>query len=167
MRQWATWTSEPKYKVPSMQAMPADIGLARGQAFSAATVLILGCGLALYQMTSLMLGTAGSRQLDLSLSIPTVESRDFAEPLATKAGVIGSLVTPLSATSGSMAGRRIPPPSLVHPTTTITPVPVVTPPSAVTVPPAALPTAQPAGRPLPVPTVPQPERADLPGDETD
>jgi len=151
-----------------MQAMPADIGLARGQAFSAAMVLILGCGLALYQMTSLMLGTAGSRQLDLSLSIPTVESRDFAEPLATKAGVIGSLVTPLSATSGSMARRRIPPPSLVHPTTTmLTPVPVVTLPSAVTVPPAALPTAHPVGRPLPVPTVPQPEPADLPGDETD
>jgi len=98
-----------------MQTMPADIGLARGQAFSAAMVLILGCGLALYQMTSLMLGTAGSRQLDLSLSIPTVESRDFAEPLATKAGVIGSLVTPLSATSGSMAGRRIPQPSMAIP----------------------------------------------------
>ena len=48
-----------------MQSMPADIGLARGQAFSAATVLILGCGMALYQLTSLMLGTASSRQLDL------------------------------------------------------------------------------------------------------
>jgi len=151
-----------------MQSMPADIGLARGQAFSAATVLILGCGMALYQLTSLMLGTAGSRQLDLSLSVPTVEPRDFAEPLATKAGVIGSLVTPLSATSGSMAGHRIPQPSMAHPTTTtLTPVPVVALPSVVTGPAAALPTAHPVGRPLPVATVPQPERADLRGDETD
>src|SRR5206468_10011467 len=69
-------------------------------------VLILGCGLGLYQMTSLMLGTAGSRQLDLSLSIPTVESRDFAEPLATKAGVIGSLVTPLSRSEERRVGKE-------------------------------------------------------------
>ena len=151
-----------------MQAMPADIGLARGQALSAATVLILGCGLALYQMTSLMLGTAGSRQLDLSLSIPTVGAHDLAEPLVTSAGVIGSLVIPaVSATSGSKAGARAPQRALVHSTTTtVAPVPVVAPPSVVTNTPAPL-SGHSAGRPLPVVTGPQPERVDLEDDETD
>ena len=150
-----------------MQAMSADIGLARGQAFSVATVLVLGCGLALYQMTSLMLGTAGSRQLNLSLSIPTVGAHDLAEPLATSAGVIGSLVIPVSATSGSKARARTPQRARAHSTTTtVGPVPVVAPPSVGTKPPAPL-SGHSAGPPLPVVTGPQPEPGDLEDDETD
>src|SRR5256886_15772672 len=100
MAQWASWTTEPpKQTLSSMQAMPTDISLAGHQAFSVVTLLILGSGLALYQMTSLVLGPAGSRQLDLSLSIPTVETHDLAP--AASASVVGNLVIPQVLASGS------------------------------------------------------------------
>lgn len=50
-------------------------GLPR-HATSAGILLIFGAGLALYQLTSLALGPAGSRQIDLSVSIPGVEVID-------------------------------------------------------------------------------------------
>src|SRR2546428_9472327 len=139
-RNGARWTTGPKWTVPSMQAMPTDIGLARHQAFSAATLLILGSGLALYQMTSLMLGPAGSRQLDLSLSIPTVETHDLA-PAAT-GGVIGSRIIPLSLAppSTSAPTYRTSSRSVASPQPTwAAPTPPVAPPAAVTVPPGAPP----------------------------
>jgi hypothetical protein len=148
-----------------MQAMPTDISLARPQAFSAATLLILGSGLALYQMTSLMLGPAGSRQLDLSLSLPTLETHELAESPAASGAVIGNLVIPVPLASGSSAvpahratSRTAAPPK----TTSVAPAPVVAPPSVVTVPPVAPQDAHPERHPLPVVTVPQPERDDEP-----
>jgi len=144
-----------------MQTMPTDIGLARHQAFTAATLLILGSGLALYQITSLMLGPVGSRQLELSLTIPTVETHDLA-PAAT-GGVIGNLVISVSLASRSTSvpayrtsSRSAAPPK----TTLLAPRPLVAPPAVVTVPSAAPPTAHPERHPLPV-VVPQPERDDL------
>jgi len=144
-----------------MQTMPTDIGLARPQAFSAVTLLILASGLALYQLTSLMLGPAGSRQLELSLSIPTVETHDLA-PAAT-GGVIGSRIIPLSLAphSTSVPTYRTSSRSVASPKPTwVAPTPPVAPPAAVTVPPGAPPTAHPEQHPLPV-VVPQPERDDL------
>jgi hypothetical protein len=148
-----------------MQAMLTDIGLARPQAFSAATLLILGSGLALYQMTSLMLGPAGSRQLDLSLSLPTVETRDLAESPAASGGVIGNLVipVPLAPGSASVPGHRAASRTPVPPPTSLAPAPVVASASGVTVPPVAPPAAHPEQHPLPVVTVPRHER----GHETD
>jgi len=136
--------------------MPTDISLARHQAFSVVTLLILGSGLALYQMTSLVLGPAGSRQLDLSLSIPTVETHDLAP--AASASVVGNLVIPQVLASGSTAassrhasgGSAAP-----NKTTLVAPAPVVAPPIT-----------HPEQRPLPVVTVPQPERDGLRDDET-
>jgi len=167
MAQWARWTTEPKQTLSSMQAMPTDISLARHQAFSVVTLLILGSGLALYQMTSLVLGPAGSRQLDLSLSIPTVETHDLAP--AASAGVIGNLVIPQVLASGSTAassrhasgGSAAP-----RKTTSVPPAPVIAPPSVVAVPPVAPPIANPEQHPLPVVTVPQPEGDGLRDDET-
>jgi len=65
-----------------MQTM-AGISAAAGRwALSAGTVLVLAGGLALYQMTSLVLGPAGSRQLHLSLSVPALALGDPSESLA-------------------------------------------------------------------------------------
>ena len=144
-----------------MQTMPTDIGLARDPAFTAATLLILGSGLALYQITSLMLGPVGSRQLELSLTIPTVETHDLA-PAAT-GGVIGNLVisVSLASRSTSVPAYRTSSRSVASPKPTwVAPTPPVAPPAAVTVPPGAPPTAHPEQHPLPV-VVPQPERDDL------
>jgi len=167
MAQRARWTTEPKQTLSSLQAMPTDISPARHQAFSVVTLLILGSGLALYQMTSLVLGPAGSRQLDLSLSIPTVETHDLAP--AASAGVIGNLVIPQVLASGSTAassrhasgGSAAP-----RKTTSVPPAPVVAPPPVVAVPPVAPPIANPEQHPLPVVTVPQPEGDGLRDDET-
>ena len=168
MAQWARWTTEPKLTFSSMQAMPTDISLARHQAFSVVTLLILGSGLALYQMTSLVLGPAGSRQLDLSLSIPTVETHDLAESRGASGGVIGNLVITLASGSTAAPGHRAPGRSAApHKTTSVAPAPVVAPPSVVTVPPIAPPIAHPEQNPLPVVTAPQPERDGLLDDETD
>ena len=153
-----------------MQTMPADIGLDRGQAFSVATVLVLGAGLALYQLTSLVLGPAGSRQLQLSLSIPAVETHDLSDPPAASSGVIGSLVRLVSVTSRPTVAAGHP--SIGRPagqqgTAPVTPTPVVAPPVVPTLPPIA-PTSgittghQPVGK-LP----PPPQRDDAGDDETD
>ena len=52
---------------------------------SAGTLLIAAGGLTLYQMTSLVLGPAGSRELHLSLAIPAVDADDVSE-VATPGG---------------------------------------------------------------------------------
>ena len=164
MVQWATWTTDAKRTIPSMQAMPTDIGMAKPQAFSAATLLILGSGLALYQMTSLMLGPAGSRQLDLSLSLPTLETHELGESPASGA-VIGNLVipVPLASSSTTVPAHRATSRTAAPPkTTSVAPVPVVPPPSVVTVPPVAPQDAHPERHPLPVVAAPQPERDDEP-----
>jgi hypothetical protein len=58
-----------------MRAMVEPRGLAR-HAAPAGILLVFSSGLALYQLTSLALGPAASRQIDLSVSIPGVEMAD-------------------------------------------------------------------------------------------
>jgi hypothetical protein len=65
-------------------------------ALSAGTVLLFVGGLALYQMTSLLLGSAGSRQLQVSLALPAVANED---PSAVSFGadiVLGTLTRQVS-----------------------------------------------------------------------
>ena len=52
-------------------------GVAGHRALSAATLLIVGGGLGLYQLTSLVLGPGGSRQLNVSLTVPAVDTEEF------------------------------------------------------------------------------------------
>jgi hypothetical protein len=62
------------------------------RAVSAATALAFGGGLALYQMTSLVLGPSGPRQLHLSLSVPSPDRIDRGDPAASNTIlVLGSL----------------------------------------------------------------------------
>jgi len=58
---------------------------------SVATALVVGGGLALYQMTSLVLGPVGTRQLQVSLDIPALDRNDGPDPAAGSSVVLGSL----------------------------------------------------------------------------
>lgn len=77
-----------------MQAMRGIQGVASCRALSAGAMLVLGAGLALFQLTSLVLGPAGSRQLDFSLTIPAVDAQDVSEsPAPAITVVVGSGAT--------------------------------------------------------------------------
>jgi hypothetical protein len=136
-----------------MRVMSGISGVARGRALSAGTMLVFGGGLALYQMTSLVLGPAGSRQLHLSLAIPAVEVQDLSEPLTSSINVVlGTRVVPPATVSGVnrvSASHRAPTRSAAsRPKAPATaPVPVA---------PALPPTTQPSSHPLP-PVVTDPE----------
>jgi hypothetical protein len=70
------------------------------RALSAGTLLIAAGGLALYQMTSLVLGPGGSRELHLSITVPGVDADERTEswtPTITLA--LGTLAGPAPATS--------------------------------------------------------------------
>jgi hypothetical protein len=83
-------------------------GVAGHRALSAGTVLILGGGLVLYQMTSLVLGPSGCRQLDLSLTVPGADLEERSESwTSTKPVAIGTLAGPSRAASA-------PTPSVAH-----------------------------------------------------
>jgi hypothetical protein len=84
-----------------MRSMPEGQGVASGQTLSAGAALVFGAGLALYQLTSLVLGPVGSRQLDLSLTIPAVEVQDFSESMASNIKVVGARTTPYAPASGA------------------------------------------------------------------
>jgi hypothetical protein len=86
-----------------MQAMPGVQGVASGRVLSAGATVVFGAGLALYQLTSLVLGPAGSRQLDLSLTIPAVEVQDLSEPMVSNIKiVVGIRATPAASASQAM-----------------------------------------------------------------
>jgi len=77
-----------------MQAMRGIQGLASGRVLSGGAMLVLGAGLALFQLTSLVLGPAGSRQLDFSLTIPAVDGQDLsASPARAITLVVGTGAT--------------------------------------------------------------------------
>ena len=74
--------------------MPGFTVVAGRRALSAGTLLVFGGGLALYQMTSLVLGPAGSREFHLSLATPAVED-ELSEPKASDLNLaLGTLVAP-------------------------------------------------------------------------
>src|SRR5437879_8377382 len=54
---------------------------------SAGGILVVAAGLALYQLTSLVLGPVSTRQLELSLTIPAVEVQDLSEDGADHQGL--------------------------------------------------------------------------------
>jgi hypothetical protein len=83
-----------------MLTMPVVRSVASGRIVSAGATLVLGAGLALYQLTSLVLGPASSRQLDLSLTIPAVELQDLPDlNAATVKLVVGTRATPAAPAS--------------------------------------------------------------------
>ena len=112
------------------------------RALSMGTLLIAIAALALYQLTSLVLGPGGSRQLHLSLAIPAVDTQERTESWASGARLtLGTLIAPAPATrmlvrpavahraSGTPAGYVAPAPvtPVASPAPVTSPVPVVSP----------------------------------------
>src|SRR5260370_824207 len=62
-----------------MLGMSGLAGVTGHRAYSAGSLLLAVGGLALYQMTSLVLGPGGSRQLHLSLSVPAADPAERNE----------------------------------------------------------------------------------------
>jgi hypothetical protein len=125
-----------------MQAMPGVCGVARGRIVSAGATLVVGAGLALYQLTSLVLGPVSSRQLDLSLTIPAVELQDLSDPNASTVKlVVGTRATPAAPASHAIrAAASTRAASAPTPKPSSRPLPTVAP----------SPRSHPAGKKLPV-----------------
>jgi hypothetical protein len=136
-----------------MQAMQRFSAVASRRALSVGTVLVFAGGLALYQMTSLVLGPAGSRELHLSLTIPAVED-ERSEPKTSGAHfAIGTLVSPGPAASVSVpstAWERTSGAARARHRTTPAPLPVG----------SLAPVTHPSGHPVPPTIVPKDEEAD-------
>jgi hypothetical protein len=91
-----------------MQAMPGIEGVASGRVVSAGATLVFGAGLALYQLTSLVLGPVNSRQLELSLTIPGVETQGLAEGMPSSLTlVVGMRATPAAAAAPASQAMRL------------------------------------------------------------
>jgi hypothetical protein len=140
-------------------------GVAGYQVLTTGTVLIVGGGLALYQMTSLVLGPGGSRQLHISLTIPAAEVEERSESWSSGMRfALGTLAGPsrtASARAASVPQAGSAPPA-ARPAATavapVAPVPVI-PPS---------PTARPYAPPVPPIVVrPTPVPVAHPGDGAD
>ena len=87
-----------------MQGLSAVAG---HRALSMGTLLIAAGGLALYQMTSLVLGPAGSRQLHLSLSVPAADPEERGDSWASGSSLtLGTLAPPSPAASARAASTH-------------------------------------------------------------
>ena len=113
-----------------MRAMPAVPGIGSGRMVSAGAVLVSLAGLSLYQLTSLVLGPAGSRQLDLSLAMPAVDVQEQSETAGTSATlVVGALATPATPLARVPASGRAPSVPAAKPSSHPGPTAAPTPPS--------------------------------------
>jgi hypothetical protein len=105
-----------------MQTMAGLTAGASRWALSAGTVLVLGGGLALYQVTSLVLGPAGSRQLNISLTVPAFAVDDPSEsPGLSLDRMLGTLAAPVptvAVAARHAAARRLSRTAAVQPAAT-------------------------------------------------
>lgn len=122
--------------------MSGFTAVAGPRALSVGSLVIAGAALALYQMTSLVLGPGGSRQLHLSLTVPAADTAERAESWISSGKLtLGTLVAPAPATrvwarpavahraSGTPAGYVAPAPiaPVASPVPVASPLPVATP----------------------------------------
>jgi hypothetical protein len=122
---------------------------ARRRAISGGALLVFGGGLALYQTTSLVLGSvADSRQLQLAIRVPPVDLGDLSEPVISNVNlVLGTLARPAAPPASASAAphRDAVRPAPVPKASPVATKPVVAP----TVEPVAAPTSQRTTKPLP------------------
>ena len=111
------------------------LAVAGRRGLSAGTLLIAAGCLTLYQMTSLVLGPAGSRVLHLSLAIPAVDADDFSAA-ATPFGshTLGMVVAITPAPSPTAWRQELRRPAQPSPTATPAAAPVYATPPALPVP---------------------------------
>src|SRR5437762_14214149 len=93
-----------------MLGMRGLLAVAGQRGLSAGTLLIAAGGLTLYQMTSLVLGPAGSRELHLSLAIPAVDADDVVGAATACGSHILGLVVAVTPGSPATMWRRPAPP---------------------------------------------------------
>jgi hypothetical protein len=133
-----------------MQAMSGITAVASRWTISAGTLFAIGGGLVLYQMTSLVLGPAGSRQLHVSLTIPATEVDESSLAFASSVNLaLGMLTGPASVSVSHHAPSTPAPHRAVAPAVTR----VVTTPPVVPVTPVGSPqppVTHPSEPPLPV-----------------
>ena len=128
-------------------------------------LLAAGSGLALFQMTSLVLGPGGSRQLPLSLNLPSVDVVELPTSAPSVSLVVGPLATLIPAApapSPRAAERAIRSATSAAVSTAHKPVPAATATSA----PVATGEPSPAGRPQP-PVRPTPTSQPVPDSSGD
>jgi hypothetical protein len=81
----------------------------RSKAVSAGTLLLVSCGLALYQVTSLVLAPQAVRQINLSLSVPAVNAEEPGAPLGRDVtlvlGELAAIVKPDAPVPGGQLVR--------------------------------------------------------------
>jgi len=81
-----------------MHGMSGFTGVSGDRTLSMGTLVIAGAVLALYQLTSLVLGPAGSRQLHLSLTVPAADTEEHIESWTSSGKLaLGTLVAPAPA----------------------------------------------------------------------
>ena len=110
------------------------LAVAGQRGLSAGTLLITAGGLTLYQMTSLVLGPAGSRELHLSLAIPAVDADDVSGT-ATRGGnhTLGMVVAITPAPSPTALRQALRQPAQPGPTAVPAAAPVLATPPALPV----------------------------------
>jgi hypothetical protein len=151
-----------------MQGLSAVSG---HRALSAGALLIAAAGLALYQMTSLVLGPTGSRELHLSLSVTATDPEERSESWAASTNVsLGTIAGPTPAAPARAAStashrasatptvQRHAPPAL--PALPASPVPVASLPPTTQPPTTQPPTSQPPTTQPSIPTPSSDGRAD-------
>jgi hypothetical protein len=79
-----------------MLGMRGFTGVAGQRALSSGILLIAVGGLGLYQMTSLVLGPAGARQLHLSLTIPAADPDEGGQSWGTASSLLLGTLAPAS-----------------------------------------------------------------------
>ena len=111
------------------------LAVAGRRGLSTGTLLIAAGCLTLYQMTSLVLGPAGSRVLHLSLAIPAVDADDFSAA-ATPSGshTLGMVVAITPAPSPTAWRQELRRPAQPSPSATPAAAPVFATPPALSVP---------------------------------
>ncbi len=106
-------------------------GVAGHRALSAGILLIAGGGLALYQMTSLVLGPGGSRQLHVSLTVPSADPDERAESWGNN-HALGMVVAPAPLVTAP--GKVLSGPAEPRATAAFAPAPIVVAPPTLPVP---------------------------------
>jgi len=80
---------------------------ARPRAVSAGTLLLVSCGLALYQITSLVLAPQTVRQINLSMSVPEVNAEELGAPLGGDITLVLGEVTAIIGPKAPMPAARL------------------------------------------------------------
>ena len=111
------------------------LAVAGQRGLSVGSLLIAAGALTLYQMTSLVLGPAGSRELHLSLAIPAVDAEDVSEASRPDGSHTLGMVATITPAPSPVAWREeLRRPVQPHPSATPAAAPVVATPAALPLP---------------------------------